>query len=1015
MHSLAELVKYICKHARSTWKLLRCAPEIPESDTPGGQPATVTDSSMPSLDSALEDRVDLSWASVTDNSPIPIQVATDKSNAHYRLYNDCLQYLEAKFPGGSFPCSISMDIIRQPGLAHLHPSFGTLVNLLADKYPARLVAQIPLETLKLTFQDDSVLDFIFSGMLVTVTYTDHVACALRESPRSTTTPDLYQALFLDCVTTLWSHECWKRANTTQWSPMPWSRVSSQELFASQALATTELTFQTPTLSMNNLADEDSSGVHTARALIGSPTDIPWFGAPHDGYAFCNTLSGYTRARRQSAIQSLRDDAALWVGAMTLGVLEAVMRSRIPESLLIVPGTRNGEKILSGDRILRLLSSWHDMLLNDCIHENADARTQHGRDVARLLDQALHALDEEFVQHASVFLRAGYLPEDCTDIVGAVALTIAPLCSVAYRAWRELPEMTRLTESAHDHIRNFYTAAQAYCRRKMRGAGWCPNTISHSFMSSLWGVPIISNLIRLPPYIRKSPDEHKDCSEAACVFYTIVNTDEYVQRHVNPACRCPNIRPSLDDVANILCSGLVPTVIFDGDVLRVLPADDGAYVAISHVWADGMGSTTDNGLPTCVVKRVSGLAQQLLPESGAFWMDSLCVPASGALRKRAIKLMAHTYRRATKVLVVDECIRVQCSTESKSWEENLFRIATSGWVRRVWTLQEGLLARELYFEFREGPVDVEAGLGLKPSKPSSTPGNAPSTDQSLKFRPTYSCDSHAPVLAFRAKNYANIEAGHNVPLDEVIKLLRLRTTTKAEDELVAISSLLSFDVDTILAITGPDAAQQRMKAFLLQQGELPREFPMHVSPRLTLPSFTWAPFSLTTETEGANLSSGTGICTTDGLAAEYFVAAFQNSLHIPDEYTGAQGRSVFNTLINHNSSMGTYALRLHVLEGNTSTRPIDALLFLEGDLLSARSPIPCAAVCSTDGPESINADIAGPSTKPSRSLAGPGGQELYTKLSYVAPGRLHRTAVPSDVVVNAMPIMGGLCKTLVQLA
>ena len=54
--------------------------------------------------------------------------------------------------------------------------------------------------------------------------------------------------------------------------------------------------------------------------------------------------------------------------------------------------------------------------------------------------------------------------------------------------------------------------------------------------------------------------------------------------------------------------------------------------------------------------------------------------------------------------VDAGIRAQCA-KSKQWEENLFRIVTSGWARRVWTAQEAVLAQRLCLEFVDGPVDV----------------------------------------------------------------------------------------------------------------------------------------------------------------------------------------------------------------------------------------------------------------------------------------------------------------------
>ena len=95
------------------------------------------------------------------------------------------------------------------------------------------------------------------------------------------------------------------------------------------------------------------------------------------------------------------------------------------------------------------------------------------------------------------------------------------------------------------------------------------------------------------------------------------------------------------------------MVFDAGELRVLPSDGGSYLAISHVWADGLGSTSEAGLPRCQVERLAALARSLVPESGAFWIDSLCVPRASDLRKTAIKAMGRTYKDAFAVLVLDQ--------------------------------------------------------------------------------------------------------------------------------------------------------------------------------------------------------------------------------------------------------------------------------------------------------------------------------------------------------------------------
>jgi hypothetical protein len=46
-----------------------------------------------------------------------------------------------------------------------------------------------------------------------------------------------------------------------------------------------------------------------------------------------------------------------------------------------------------------------------------------------------------------------------------------------------------------------------------------------------------------------------------------------------------------------------------------------YVAISHVWANGQGSTTKEGLLACQIKRLVALTNQLTLGK-TFWIDAL---------------------------------------------------------------------------------------------------------------------------------------------------------------------------------------------------------------------------------------------------------------------------------------------------------------------------------------------------------------------------------------------------------
>jgi hypothetical protein len=272
-----------------------------------------------------------------------------------------------------------------------------------------------------------------------------------------------------------------------------------------------------------------------------------------------------------------------------------------------------------------------------------------------------------------------------------------------------------------------------------------------------------------------------------------------------------------------------------------------YVAISHVWADGLGSTTEEGLPLCQIKRLSAITRELVPD-GAFWIDSLCVPAVRDMRNRAIGLMAQTYKDAAVVLVIDSGIR--STSISASREEKLLRVLSSGWMQRLWTLQEGLLANRLVFEFSGGLVALEELLPVG--------------------------EEHFNVVlvelaseVFRLKKHrASI-----LNISDVSQSLRWRTTSRGSDETLAISGLLRIDAFELVNLP----PEQRMPAFLLQIRKLPADIIFLSGSKLSELGFRWAPKTLM---RGTNSSLGFGVydasCTPTGLLAEYVAVYFQDT-------------------------------------------------------------------------------------------------------------------------------------------
>lgn len=216
------------------------------------------------------------------------------------------------------------------------------------------------------------------------------------------------------------------------------------------------------------------------------------------------------------------------------------------------------------------------------------------------------------------------------------------------------------------------------------------------------------------------------------------------------------------------------------------------------------------------------------------------------------MMAETYQRAAQVIVLDAGIRTLC-TSTGPLKETVLRIVTSLWMQRIWTLQEALLANELYFEFADGLYPVtrlgerrraaleptESTLGIIPKDPFT----ALSIPQSLTL-----------ILDRRL--------GLRRTFDQMVSLLAHRTTSKPEDETVSIAGLFGVNVDVLLAEDGPDA---RMRALLLELKTIPANIIVNLAEKLPYDGFRWAPRTLTTV--GTSSALGLAQCTPQGLTTD----------------------------------------------------------------------------------------------------------------------------------------------------
>ncbi|KAI1113978.1 hypothetical protein F5Y14DRAFT_198927 [Nemania sp. NC0429] len=400
------------------------------------------------------------------------------------------------------------------------------------------------------------------------------------------------------------------------------------------------------------------------------------------------------------------------------------------------------------------------------------------------------------------------------------------------------------------------------KTRLKDNGWCPSD-SPFFPESIARANVSADhyfgSFRCPS--RRA--DHGTCSTAICNAYLkVVIPGEYEQKHVlERGCPCVPARVS-DDIISIVARGEIPVIQWDGDSLKVsVRGAQSKYVAISHVWSDGLGNDeAANSMLRCQLSRVQSLVNRLYPEikdeNVPFWIDTLCVPVDEAhreLRKRVIRHMSEIYRVADRVLVLDSFI-LQLS-RSASIVDKYIRIHLSNWHHRLWTMQEGQMASALFFQFCDG---AQSFLDMRGAEPQAL---LDTRDPRNLCSPIWLLCSDALETFYRYRErHARVDVEGR--LRSCALYLRSRQTSRLEDEPVCVASLLGLDPSPILE--SKDGAE-RMASFYDLVGRFDPRIIFHEHPRLQKPGYRWAPRSflhqipdLITMREDLNASTSTRI-------------------------------------------------------------------------------------------------------------------------------------------------------------
>jgi hypothetical protein len=390
----------------------------------------------------------------------------------------------------------------------------------------------------------------------------------------------------------------------------------------------------------------------------------------------------------------------------------------------------------------------------------------------------------------------------------------------------------------DNIKGGWGKSKVLLQR-MKQRGWCPNSV-HMLQGLMSGQ--VSGLYYVSSFHRpRSNNHHDSCTAAECKAG--VNPAFYTPKHRDPRCKCQMLGPSLESLEQIIQKGGIPLLSYSKETerLEVIQFEEHMkYVTISHVWTDGICNPEANTLPKCQIKFLNDLALEL--NKSKFWIDTLAIPTGGSARKMAIRNMHTTYTLADKTIVLDA--ELMEARRGNDYIETAMRITISGWMRRLWTLQEGLLSKNLYFKFFDELVEMESLEELFPSANSSLESSVPEAARTY-YHGLMRSTTH------EEKNRKDLVA-------PVWKATQWRKTSHPKDETLAIATLLNIDPKLLLQVSddfekrpGDEAGssqdvgglQQRMQFLLSELGDLDAIPPGMIflpGPRLLLKGFGWAP-------------------------------------------------------------------------------------------------------------------------------------------------------------------------------
>ena len=352
-------------------------------------------------------------------------------------------------------------------------------------------------------------------------------------------------------------------------------------------------------------------------------------------------------------------------------------------------------------------------------------------------------------------------------------------------------------------------------------------------------------------------DHAFCDGKICRAGDSVGLGQ-VTRHVSDSCRCDFLHVDEDELADCLKNGRLPLLRLKEDAemmsIQVVPSTDSMfYVALSHVWVDGLGNAESTALPRCQLSRLKALIESLdfdyvkcedmsnaldYPEDASeilLWCDTLCCPVlSKEAHNMALRQMYRTYDEASAVLVLDRSL-ISHRVGGMGVDEACVRIATSRWMTRLWTLQEGALPAKknrLWFQF------------TKTALPART-----LYDHLVKIEKTDIRRRGIVTSVIRRfltfETLFDVQSSENqgAQMKDIMNGLLYRSVTVPSDEPLIIATLLALHLGPILASEPAKRMDILWRTIGTSPSGIDKHILFHMGPKIDERGLRWAPRSL----------------------------------------------------------------------------------------------------------------------------------------------------------------------------